>query len=283
MKIEILDDWNTVLGGCDCCEMPECPLPSKECESISDSLSCGYTLANHDENTPEEEALLYTQVLDELVTHGSEEEGGPSTISTLYTKSLVDGSCVVGSSGSLPSWLPGVIYSDGYTKSGTTYTKYYEETPYSYAQTRTITYSAPAEFGELEFADQVKGAECIAEYEKILNPYGFRRKTRFKWVVPDTWEGSYFKISWDIAFFPEGYDAEDPGSPQPELVNSGTWEWTGPGNPEDEDSWKSGWYEIDPPEEPGETRIVNVRYECYRSTRLGIKPQITGEAYGIPT
>jgi hypothetical protein len=62
------------------------------------------------------------------------------------------------------------------------------------------------------------------------------------------------------------------------LVNSGTWEWPGPGNPADEESWKSGWYEIDPPESVGTRRIVNIRYECYRSTRIGVKPQITGEA-----
>jgi hypothetical protein len=75
-----------------------------------------------------------------------------------------------------------------------------------------------------------------------------------------------------------------PTSGSPVLISANqTWDdWEGPGDPEDADSWKSGWYEIDPPEEPGEVRVVNIRFECYQGP-YGNKPQITGEAYDIPT
>jgi hypothetical protein len=98
---------------------------------------------------------------------------------------------------------------------------------------------------------------------------------RFRWVVPDTWTGSHFKVTWDIATYPTDPLAEI------SYIQDLTWEWTGPGDPEDADSWKSGWYEIEPPGEPGERKIVNVRYSCYRSPRFGNKPQITGDAEDI--
>jgi hypothetical protein len=55
--------------------------------------------------------------------------------------------------------------------------------------------------------------------------------------------------------------------------------WTGPGNPEDseDESWLSDFYYLEPPDAPGDKRIVNVRYECYRSSKFGQKPQLTGE------
>ena len=101
------------------------------------------------------------------------------------------------------------------------------------------------------------------------------KQSRFKWVIPDTWEGSYFKITWDIVNFPEDGD--------PSAVSTdNTWEWEGPGDPENEDSWKSGSYDIPVPSVEGESRVVNVRFECYKSTKFGVKPQVTGEAYEYP-
>lgn len=97
-------------------------------------------------------------------------------------------------------------------------------------------------------------------------------QARFKWVISNVHEGTYFKISWDIVFFPTTGD--------PELVSSDTWEWAGPGDPEDEETWKSAWYEIPVPTEDGENRVVNIRFECYRGP-YGAVPQVTGEAVTI--
>ena len=43
MKIETLEDWNSILEGCGCCPMPVCPVPERECESIAVNI-CGFSL-----------------------------------------------------------------------------------------------------------------------------------------------------------------------------------------------------------------------------------------------
>jgi hypothetical protein len=119
------------------------------------------------------------------------------------------------------------------------------------------------------------------------------KKLRFRWVIPDTWTdqntgldvpftGSYFKITWDILEEPDGWDDPSPTVFRSFHLSDQTWEWTGPGDPEDDDSWKSPWFEIDPPEVPGTRRVVNIRFECYRSPKYGNKPQVTGEAVELP-
>lgn len=100
-------------------------------------------------------------------------------------------------------------------------------------------------------------------------------EARFKWVIPETWTGSYFKVTWDVAFFPT---VGDPVA----VSTDNTWEWAGPGDPEDPETWKSGHYIIPIPDEPGENRPVNIRFECYRSPAFGNKPQVTGEAVDLP-
>lgn len=117
------------------------------------------------------------------------------------------------------------------------------------------------------------------------------QKFRFRWEIPDTFTGSYFKITWDVLEEPDGWDATipdpenpggppipDPAAPQRSFASvDNTWTWAGPGSPENADSWKSGWYEIAPPTVPGVRKIVNIRFECYRGP-YGTRPQITGTA-----
>ena len=99
---------------------------------------------------------------------------------------------------------------------------------------------------------------------------------RYRWRIPATWPGSYFKITWQALTVP------DAGAPT--LGEDQTWTWAGPGDPEDaeHESWFSPWYELAPPDVPGTRRVVNIRYECYRSARTGTCPQITGEGYALP-
>jgi len=40
------------------------------------------------------------------------------------------------------------------------------------------------------------------------------------------------------------------------------------------------WRALNPPAQPGETRLVNIRFECYH-TPYGNKPQVTGEAVDL--
>jgi hypothetical protein len=96
---------------------------------------------------------------------------------------------------------------------------------------------------------------------------------RVRFRIPDTHTGSYFKITYDIAEFP------DDGAPS--LVSEdNVIEWTGPGTGASSDpSWLTDWVVIEPPEVSGERRIVNVRYTCYSGAKYGAKPQLVGEAF----
>jgi len=98
-------------------------------------------------------------------------------------------------------------------------------------------------------------------------------RQRFRWVIDNTFLGSYFKITWDVI------NVADAGGTSNHLVDQ-TWEWTGPGDPGDPDTWRSGWYDIDPPDFAGERRVANIRYTPFSGpTFLGdFPPDVTGEA-----
>jgi hypothetical protein len=69
---------------------------------------------------------------------------------------------------------------------------------------------------------------------------------------------------------------QDPAARPPSLVQSRDWTWGG----SLEDPW-SEWFEISPPSEPGETRVVNMLVKCWKSTRHGVKPTSHGEIYPL--
>ena len=102
---------------------------------------------------------------------------------------------------------------------------------------------------------------------------------RFRWIVPNTFEGAFFKITWDVLEEPDGWDDPSPTVFRSFYLEDQTWEFTGPGDPGDPESWKSPWIEIPPPDVGGTRRIVNIRFQCIRSTKLGtLPPDVFGEA-----
>lgn len=357
MKIETLDDWNLVLTGCDCCPMPPCPLPTRECESISKTL-CGFELPDHPGNSAADACLRFaTRQSSKYTSHhfgdgldpestvtGSTDskyietkviEGGVcvshweiiETVAkveisyarqfgeVIYTKRITDNYVWLESDTS-PAYVEGTVseqdydFTNGDPDGDVTIVSgndviairghnasslspdatwnsgnwlYWKSFPGDDENSdHTVSFKdpliGPAALEGYEFPADNTGEQCSSELG-----CGTATKSRFRWVIPDTWAGSYFKITWDEVFFPVGYDPLDPESPQPygSKINE-TWEWPGPGVPGDEDTWKSGWYVIDPPNSPGQIRIVNIRYECYRSTKFGTKPQVTGEAVELP-
>jgi len=99
---------------------------------------------------------------------------------------------------------------------------------------------------------------------------------RVRFRIPNTHLGSKFYITYDIGEVP------DDGDPF-YVSRDNVLEWTGPGTGDQDDpSWLTEWVEIDPPDAPGERRIVNIRYTCYSGTKFGVKPQVMGEALEIP-
>lgn len=106
---------------------------------------------------------------------------------------------------------------------------------------------------------------------------GQARKSRFRWKIPDSHLGTYFKITWDILNEPTGWNTTSPT--RSFFAEDETYEWTGAaGGGTDR---HSSWYEIPVPDFIGQRRVVNVRYECYQS-KFGTKPQINGEAIALP-
>jgi hypothetical protein len=103
---------------------------------------------------------------------------------------------------------------------------------------------------------------------------------RWRWqvplnsVFPTPKRYKYYKITWDVVFFPADED-EDP------VVESEDNVWENELDSDDlsDTGFSSPWYELAPPEEEGERRVVNVRYSCYRETPYGSKPQIIGESF----
>lgn len=165
---------------------------------------------------------------------------------------------------------------------------------------------------EFALPDDADGTLCTAALVDLTSA----TKARYRWQIPVTHLGSYFKITWDVLTEPteygvwkplkDAFDAataahaawvtagsigtapaipDDPGAaptPLATIEADLTWEWTGPGTGLQTDaSWYSGWYDLAPPDDEGTRRVINVRYECYRGP-FGHKPQTTGEAYELP-
>jgi len=109
--------------------------------------------------------------------------------------------------------------------------------------------------------------------------YVTARKFRFRFRIPYTHTGSKFTITYDVAEFPDDAEVDPFFVSQDNVV-----EWIGRGDQQDPDSesWLTHWVEIDPPEYPGERRIVNIRYTCYTGTKYGVKPQVMGGAFEPP-
>lgn len=103
-----------------------------------------------------------------------------------------------------------------------------------------------------------------------------RRLSNFRFRIPISHTGSYFKVTYDIAEFPH-----DNGIAPSYVSEDNVVEWIGPGNQEDAEgeSWFTPFAAIDPPVEPGERRVVNIRYTCYHGEKFGVKPQVMGEAF----
>lgn len=352
MKIETQNDWNMVLAGCGCCEMPVCPVPTKECQSVQVAFACYYILPNVTAVTAGERDCRrfakyrttynyqniqtdnpspgdsYSRTENTITTFEADYSTSPcgfygesvaATVSevidrpststdTTYTsssESIRGGACT-------GSWTFTDAITPANNDSGTNVTCTPIDFPVMNDYTRTgdsfqlvdivapdneITITTTTEFLDemdpdwaIAFLEQftlpsdANGESCEAQIwalEGCGDTVVAAKKSAFRWIIPDTFEGSYFKITWDILTEPDGWDAETPTVFR-SLAAGGTWEWTGPGDPEDAASWKSGWYVITPPTTPGTKRVVNIRFECYRSTKFGSKPQVTGEAVELP-
>lgn len=179
-------------------------------------------------------------------------------------------------------------YSEG-TFSGTVTTEYeVDEEPFTDTVVTTIIFSNPITAAEVREEALAKlaeiatwtstGAVCaaalevnfyICEGEPTAEPANVvATKVRYRWQVPSSHLGTYYKITWDVLFEPTGWDDEEiPEEDRPLRFSRKnlTVEWTGPGSGAQSDpSWLAGdWYDLEVPEEPGERRVINVRFKMF--------------------
>lgn len=257
----ILQEWNAILANGCCCEMPDCPNPALDCESIDGTaylafrvFDAGTYYRTYRIDWSEGGYSLFTSTYDHQV-----DLGGQIIVDFDYNDTTVE-----------PAFGTGTdTYSD----------------PIDLATARDNGYDAM--LAGLDWATMDKGNDCHSRRIDIT-PLGspFRlleaKFHRFRWVIPDTFQGTWFKITWDVIEEPLGWDEDPPTATRSYHAENQTWEWTGPGDPEDPESWKSPWIEIPVPAVSGSRRVVNIRFECYRSARYGHLPQITGDAVTLP-
>lgn len=309
MKIETLDDWNAV-SAC-CCPLPACPVlitehqhkqASTDACFITPVVVSGVLFGYHHNYTHRYEASWNTASF----------EGKSNWNETTHQKNFDEGTLSCGLTettfdyGGDSGYAPGTFtYSDSYSGTpGGIFTKTRTGTlipgslgPGRYGNsTEVTTWSNPVDY-VTELTDQaalilaslawISGDEpssVVFQWlggETIEHGPAYRGVfvlSRFRWVVPNSWPGIYYKVTWDVIEEPNGWDDPSPTVFRSFFLVDQTWEWTGPGDPGDADSWKSPWTELPIPEVPGSRRIVNIRFECWKSTKLGNKPQVIGEA-----
>lgn len=249
--------------------MPVCPEPTKECEAIEGSGRVGFYIL--------ESGIYYRTQRRDWADGGFEQ-----------TQAVSDHFAELGGVDIVPPAPPFHDFTEGFPKTGASTDSLLD--PVDVNASRASAYLALTGAAlDWDTMDLTSTDPCNAgtqNYDPPISPSGthlYVRFSRFRWVIPSEHPGSYFKITWDVLFFPNEYDPEDPESPQPEIVAANqTWEWTGPGDPEEPETWKSPWIDLVPTAESGVVKVVNVRYECYTSSKFGNRPQTLGEFYDLP-
>lgn len=269
--IETLEDWNARLAQCGCCPMPSCLTPTKECETnwvrYSPSYAEGYQLVGKWKT-----ADWYCYDVDDNYITGT---------SNFRGFNRVENPCgVIGPAGLDPA------YADG-TNAGCSYDFTW------IADSGMNEWSVPVFIADIS-ADaetyltfpppDTEPASCAYASTSCASSLyageleGGVTKVRYRWKIPDEHLGTYFKITWDILNEPTGWNTTT--LLRTYYLEDQTYEWTGAaGGGTDR---YSSWITIPVPDFVGQRRIVNIRYECYRTTDYGNKPQVTGEAVILP-
>lgn len=139
---------------------------------------------------------------------------------------------------------------------------------------------------------------------RIGVPDGFSTESAPRSVYEALWDEVFFPKEWDDwKALKDAYDLavaehttwenedpetrgdepeipDDPGeapSPAPSLVASRSWSWSG----NRDEPW-SDWFDMEMPESPGETRLVNMMVVSFHDRKRGVKPTTQGEVYQLP-
>lgn len=296
--IQTLEDWNTRLSRCGCCQMPECPDPIIACESKSITLTpCGNSPPS-DYNGIPTDCLVYFQYFRSYVgvttvTFTSPSGTDHQEITRSYSRDA-GGSCQLAETSVHDPAFAGFLYL--FVSSTTTWTggsydhqenwtngSVHTTEVWSDPETRaTLTASARAVLDAMDF-EPFGSCSAAYQYANLLegcpdaDPDSLPSSVsltaiRYRFQIPATHTGSYFRIEWDEVFYPS--------TGAPSILAERSVEWTGPGSGDaDDPSWFTPWIEVAAPEDPGTIEIRNIAFTCYHGDKFGAKPQFTGETF----
>jgi hypothetical protein len=269
MIIETIDDWNTVLQGCGCCPVPDSDfVPTRENESLEADILAFY-------------AIIVAQPSGGWIRYRTYRtdwsDGG-----FLQTEAPRGWRAYIGpnglGAGSFEVDPTALVYTDGDPKTGTITNT--ESNPvdldsarssgFAAVDAETADYWSLFTLGSQSYVRRTHSDPGTGSPQYI----GFVDLVRYRWDIT-AHTGAWFKITWDVAFYPAD------GSPAVQVETDLTWEWTGTAGgptPGTEDDWKSGWYYFGIPPEEGELKIVNIRYSHFRSTKIGTPVSVTGDS-----
>lgn len=262
--IDTMTQWAAALASGCCCELAECPLPLKECESIfAEAGIHGYLpSAGWTPGDPYYQRRINTY-------SGAD----PFVITFEY-----DLRYVLEVGGDRVSGDPVQTTTDN---GGTSFDLPIDtsfELPITVAEVAASAAADVAAQLDFDSPSQTKGSLCESLFfsDPLLVPGGawnaYRSRTiRYRWRVPDAHLGTYFKITWDIL--------DEPTVGAPSVAAGGEWIWTGPGDPGDAATWLSGWYDLLPPSVAGTRRVVNAKAWHLSTSPFGIRPTLIGEQY----
>lgn len=266
MIIETLDDWNTVLAACGCCTLPDF-VPIRENESLEADILAFFAVIVA-------EPSGYVRY---RTTRTDWSDGG-----FMQTEAPRDWTAYIGPTGlgggSFQVDPTALVYTDGDPKTGTITTT--RSNPIDLDSARSSGFAAVAAETTDYWSLFTLGTQSYVRRIHLdpVNAFpqyiGFTDLVRYRWDITDH-TGAWFKITWDVAFYPAG------GGPAIQVEGDLTWEWTGVAGgptPSTEDDWKSDWYYFGVPPEEGELKVVNIRYSHFRSTKIGTPIKVTGDA-----
>lgn len=288
--VETPGDWNALMGCC--CGMPVPPEPDAEIQErtylkgawgwnlVGFQNFYGQATAPEFEDPMPDSLIFYASVT--RVTTDSNPEADPAS-STFTVSDTPDGTVTETGDWNAGRFIQVDAYSNGTYTGSEEYTVTDEnEVEHTYVNSVSVTFSLPVTLAAMTayVAEAIQSQSWIpvgsglfsggSAYAVLVqipvvpgSPHVYQvtvAQRRYRLIVPSTHLGSYFKVTWDLIFFPSGT------GPRLRIARDLTWVWTGPGSQAapNGDTWKSPWFEIPIPTAPGETRVVNVRYSHYR-------------------
>jgi len=258
MKIATIEEVN--LLNCCSCELPLCDTPKKECQSISGNGYLMYVFYDSVTNK------FYRTFRYDYADGGFQEYNAPKN----YWATL----------GGVDIEPFHVDFTQGEPQTGDVTATF--SNPVDINASRSASFAAMVAAVDWETMDDYGSCVSFRKEYTPVDGYGdiiiLVMFVRYRFGIPTGYTRSTWEMQWDEGFFPKAWLDWDSGGrigpepTRPSLLASRSWNYSG-------GDGISEWFYPAVPADVGETRIVNVMVKCWKSTRLGVKPTISGEVF----